>query len=675
MRLKTNILPLTALLAFLMIVVTSCKQETKKQEKLTSLVEVLHIGAKNHQLLFAQRGDSLYEAGLISETFRDYMHAYQEIYVNADYKKADSILQEVLKPNLSDRYDRSVQIAAAQGRIMMLNNWGQFELSVMQAIDALKRFTIEDAEVDVVTFDGFTQLYISMGCYMTRRGNSAEGETYFEKAYQVMKEYESKTDDKEQYLIRMAAALYEILRSYTNSNEYDNIIRWSYRCEQALADYGRMPGWKNPIAPDMMKSTVMALRARALQMQGKEEEATKAYKEALTTNNSKTTSGKIEIASYLIAAKRYKEAANIYEKLDSFYLQTGQSLTLDAIGDEYIKKYKANLLSGRRDSATAVADLICQNLDSAITHFTFEKAAEMAAIYDIQQKEQKIAEQETSLMQTRIVALLVAIVLITTIFVVSTLLRRRAAARLNQKNEQLTIANERAEESSRMKTKFIQQISHEFRTPLNILSGFTQVLTAEGMELDKETRDDANRQILENTDRITQLVNKMLELSDVSSRAVIELTDQVATIEIAAEAVQTSGIDHAKHLVFEMQVDKGAEGIMLTTNQQAAARALSLLLDNAMKFTPEGDGQRATLRISATACDVAFIVEDTGIGVPNAEAERIFDEFVQLNEYYDGTGIGLTVARSLAHRLGGNIVLDTTYTAGARFVMTLPINS
>ena len=57
--------------------------------------------------------------------------------------------------------------------------------------------------------------------------------------------------------------------------------------------------------------------------------------------------------------------------------------------------------------------------------------------------------------------------------------------------------------------------------------------------------------------------------------------------------------------------------------------------------------------------------------LPAAEAEHIFDEFVQLNEYYDGTGIGLTVARSLAHRLGGNIVLDTTYTPGARFVMTL----
>ncbi len=66
-----------------------------------------------------------------------------------------------------------------------------------------------------------------------------------------------------------------------------------------------------------------------------------------------------------------------------------------------------------------------------------------------------------------------------------------------------------------------------------------------------------------------------------------------------------------------------------------------------------------------------FIVEDTGIGVPVEEAEHIFDEFVQLNEYYDGTGIGLTVARSLARRLGGDIVLDTTYTGGARFVMTL----
>ena len=68
-----------------------------------------------------------------------------------------------------------------------------------------------------------------------------------------------------------------------------------------------------------------------------------------------------------------------------------------------------------------------------------------------------------------------------------------------------------------------------------------------------------------------------------------------------------------------------------------------------------------------------FSVEDTGIGIPHKEAERIFEEFVQLDEYYDGTGIGLTVARSLATRIGGNIILDTAYIGGARFVMTLPL--
>ena len=68
------------------------------------------------------------------------------------------------------------------------------------------------------------------------------------------------------------------------------------------------------------------------------------------------------------------------------------------------------------------------------------------------------------------------------------------------------------------------------------------------------------------------------------------------------------------------------------------------------------------------------MVEDTGIGVPAKEVEHIFEEFVQLDDYYVGTGIGLTVARSPARRLGGDIVLDTSYTGGARFVMTLPID-
>ena len=98
---------------------------------------------------------------------------------------------------------------------------------------------------------------------------------------------------------------------------------------------------------------------------------------------------------------------------------------------------------------------------------------------------------------------------------------------LQQSYEKLKVANARAEESSKMKTNFIQQISHEIRTPLNILSGFTQVVTTPGLELDDEERQDINHQITENTHRITSLVNKMLELSEANSQAVIERTDQV----------------------------------------------------------------------------------------------------------------------------------------------------
>jgi signal transduction histidine kinase len=101
-----------------------------------------------------------------------------------------------------------------------------------------------------------------------------------------------------------------------------------------------------------------------------------------------------------------------------------------------------------------------------------------------------------------------------------------------------------------------------------------------------------------------------------------------------------------------------------------AVRALTLILDNARKFTKEG---RVCLRLEKVGHKIRFIVEDTGIGVPVADAERIFGEFVQLDAYYEGTGIGLTVARSIARRLGGDIVLDTSYQPGARFVMTLPI--
>ena len=308
----------------------------------------------------------------------------------------------------------------------------------------------------------------------------------------------------------------------------------------------------------------------------------------------------------------------------------------------------------------------------------------MSTVYNMQQKDAEIAYQKAKLSQIRMLALLVTLVLFVVLFFVYDRIRRRQRLRLEEKNQQLMQANARAEESSRMKTQFIQQISHEIRTPLNLLSGFAQIVTNRGMDIDAETRILANRQILENSDRITGLVNKMLELSEVNSRTVIQLTDKVPVVQIANKAIIASGIENAAHLHFHLQDTDRVGLTRLTTNMDTAVRVLGLLLDNAMKFTApaeahgvykaEGDKQRVTLAMAVRDGFVQFAVEDTGIGVPAAEAEHIFDEFVQLNEYYDGAGIGLTVARSLARRLGGDVVLDTTHTPGARFVFTLPMS-
>ena len=241
---------------------------------------------------------------------------------------------------------------------------------------------------------------------------------------------------------------------------------------------------------------------------------------------------------------------------------------------------------------------------------------------------------------------------------------------------------DQAMESSRMKTDFIQQISHEIRTPLNILSGFTQVLTS-GMELDEATQQEVTKGIVDNTQRITSLVNKMLELAESGSDTPLERNDQALAIQIAAQAAEDSGITQATHLDFDLDIAPEAETVMLTTALAPATRVLVLLLDNAMKFTHPAEAAggvnavtekaRAVLRVTVDDGMVVFTVEDTGIGIPPEESEHIFEEFVQLDKYYDGTGIGLTVARSLAQRLGGDIRLDTDYSAGARFVYTLPL--
>ncbi len=332
--------------------------------------------------------------------------------------------------------------------------------------------------------------------------------------------------------------------------------------------------------------------------------------------------------------------------------------------------------AGRYKEAAEMYKQVYHLDDSMNTMQTREQLNEMNTFFQVDELKVKNAEQED--LYSKIIGVLVILAL--SVFLIH---RYIAARKLKQKNEELArsnaelqLANEKAQESSRMKTAFIRNISHEIRTPLNILNGFTQVLIDQEGQLTESEKANISRRVEENSKRMSELVNTMLEMSETSSHTVIERNETASAGHIADDAVQLSGIAHttaptepASPVRFELQKG-GADNVLLKTHPFYAMRALRHLLENARKFTRQG---YVLLRVTTDGQTVTFIVEDTGIGVPIEAQEMIFGEFVKLDENASGTGIGLPLARDIARKLGGDIVLDTTYTGGARFIMTLPI--
>jgi signal transduction histidine kinase len=162
-------------------------------------------------------------------------------------------------------------------------------------------------------------------------------------------------------------------------------------------------------------------------------------------------------------------------------------------------------------------------------------------------------------------------------------------------------------------------------------------------------------------------------MDDVDGQVAIGRTDNILVSQVADEAIAASGVDKITYLKFDKQVDPVAAATMLSTNLNKSVRALSHLLDNALKFTTEGT---VTLKVAVDMdkMQAIYTVEDTGAGIEEAEREHVFEPYVKLNQFFDGQGIGLTVARNIARRLGGDVVFDTAFEGpGARFVLCLPI--
>ena len=675
MKLNKTILFFVTLAAVLF---TSCGEHHVTQRHVTvdSLINVAYQ-ARNYDSILSL-ADLHQQEGTLSTIeacyWRGYAYSRQRKIRMAEIEWKHAVAQPIESDEDLVYYAQSAN--RLTGLLYLKAEYGQAIQVALPAIQLLKEmgYTKNNDYFNLLTFIG--------GCEL-KLDQPEEAANNFAQVWKGFQQITKSIHSIDSYTSSIVG-LVTIVDAYIQTGHYQEALDWTTHLGNMLQQCRQLPGVRDSYI-DKQWARLCLYRASALEGLGKKEEAAQSYQFALQTQYAQTGDGKVEASNYLIAAHRWNEAADNLQVMASQLAKYDFKMSQETIHTYLLPKYLANVKANRLDSAIAVGSWICEALDSAIVWQKRDDAAELATIYETQQKENELMKQRSSLSDLRLLLVYITLVLVILGFGLFIFFRHRAAVRLEKAYYDLERANVRAEESSRMKSDFIQQISHEIRTPLNILSGFTQLLTMPDITYDKATLDNIKEQVTENTDRITNLVNKMLELSEAKNHSDIECNDEVTAQQIASEAIGASGINDAGHLTFSMIMSPEAEKVLIQTNLQAAARALSQVLDNARKFTAPAESrqhekltdhqQKVVLRISVSASRLFFSVEDTGIGIPHKEAERIFDEFVQLDEFYEGTGIGLTVARSLARRIGGDIMLDTAYIGGSRFVLTLPVNN
>lgn len=689
------------LIAVLASTVLSCQQKTEvKQEQrkseADSLLEQAHVAHDYNRILWL--ADSLEREHAITSAQANQKRgvAYNNL---GERRKAEFYFNKVLAEGYDNDIEYEEYIVAASHLAMILKTKGDFEGALRVGLPIITNMKGSGK----LTNASEAHISYTIGLCQIHLDNLADAAHNLEASYDYFIK-DAKRDSTCYGQDNVAVICFNTAANYINTKHYVEADLWIQRSRMALDEYAKLPDAQEE-RTSKFNSRMILMEALQLAHIGKTAQAEQAYAEYMSTEFAQTSEGHLDACEYLAVANRWEEAANYFAELDDLLPQLGRSLNLDNIQQYVLPKYRAEVNAHHNDAALRTGTLLCDALDSAILWQKQNDAAELATIYETQEKERQIsrneatiAEQTASMNKQRVITVVIVLLLLILFFAIVAILRQRAAKRLaakneelKQKNAELTRANARAEEASKMKTNFIQQISHEIRTPLNILSGFTQVLTTADAELDDDTRKDINHQITENTNRITKLVSKMLELSDANSKALIDRNDNALAIQIALQAIDKSGITSATHLDFSFEQGKGADSRAFMTDIKMATRALTLLLDNAVKFTKPANAiedpaasdpslsingaprkPQAALYAVTTPQRVKFVVENTGKTIPAIESEHIFGEFVQLDSYYEGTGLGLTVARGLARRLGGDIILDTSYTVGARFVMTLP---
>ena len=242
---------------------------------------------------------------------------------------------------------------------------------------------------------------------------------------------------------------------------------------------------------------------------------------------------------------------------------------------------------------------------------------------------------------------------------------------MEQHNQELQQAYQLVREADQQKTEFVQDMAHQIRTPLNIISGFTQVISSSYQDFPEDVLTDITTRMKSSANTISR-ITKMLGAASASPQqenSTREFT-AVACNALCREAVESVSTQKPETVTITIESNV-PDDFTIQTDRKGLFMILVELLGNAIRFAPEG-----SITIGCKQLDkrtVTLTVSDTGAGIAPADRSRIFNQFTKLDSFSEGIGLGLPLSRQKARLLGGELTLDENYTDGTRFIVTLPI--
>ena len=519
----------------------------------------------------------------------------------------------------------------------------------------------------------------------------------------------------------------------------------------AILEKGKNIKFPSDTFYDTTKWSVYVTLMDLYDFMGKTDEVEKYRILSETTQAAKLPRNRITYFGYYINNGNYKQAWTDLDIARKYYVEKRDTVTefyfSDILWNE-LQYYKA---TENFEKACNAAEKIIVCKDSIRLRMEIEDAAQLAKIYETQEKEKQLAEQKAELTKQRNIIISVATLLVIgAVFIVVLMRLNRKVKRRNktivatinnmmQKEDELTllqltddsnkaeninpeelrlkqsldmlkedksiedIVKEGAyknaddfnkkfydyfgihaeeyrkwsknmnkqeqtgiEEAKHMKESFIRNMSHEIRTPLNQIYGFVQLLTTPGIQLSDEEKQKFTGIIDEQTTHMTQMLNTFLEMSQYESSSERLPMETVDIDELLSQSCD-SFPSVKEGVVLTHKNNSGLKTV--ECNSKGILRILHCIIDNAIKFTDEG---QVCVECSKNEDgDIVFSVTDTGKGVPEGDDERIFEQFYKVDEFIPGTGLGLSLARQIANRMGASIVLDRSYEAkGSRFVIS-----